>query len=287
MKKLATFLEKFRVRIFKYIDEKKPVFMPTLSWWVLMLALDRVATELADAGSRSQVLTTLLGQKTAQLKMFIVTLQGMCGIAGTHDKVSILKVDQSVTVWQWSCSANISNARVTLQDLGSFVLKFSHTMNAERVTSVERLITGLSSSLIYGLSGIVAPRNKTNEPKNCAAELTVFPHLLINIRTPEFCRLILKSKPRQLATGWTAPFIDLIMKDHRNLLRTYRSEPPFDSAFKRCTSAITCFDRGWAADNGRFERLCEFCGGFATVFRNKAPVEADFSDIAWEKNDYR
>jgi len=33
--------------------------------------------------------------------------------------------------------------------------------------------------------------------------------------------------------------------------------------------------------------LKDFCGGIATVFPNTATVEADFSNISWEKDDFR
>jgi hypothetical protein len=99
MKKLTTFLEKFRVRICDYLDENNAACKPTISWWVLLLALDCVATELADVVSRLQGLTPLLGQQTAQLEALIVTLQGLCSVAGPHEEVSIAAIDQSNTVF--------------------------------------------------------------------------------------------------------------------------------------------------------------------------------------------
>ncbi len=81
--------------------------------------------------------------------------------------------------------------------------------------------------------------------------------------------------------------IELIEQDHRDLLRAYRSEPHFASCINGCSSERTSFEQGWAATNGRFEGLREFCGGLATVFPNTSPVEADFSVIGWEKNVYR
>jgi hypothetical protein len=162
-----------------------------------------------------------------------------------------------------------------------------HSLDAEEFITMERSIAGLCAGLIDGLSGIVAQRNENNEADNSAAALPVLSHLLVNIRTSELCRLILSSEPRLVATGWTSSSIELIERDHRDLLRAYRSEPHFASAINKCSSAKTCFEQGWAPANGRFEGLREFCGGLATVFPNTAPVEADFSVIGWEKNDYR
>ena len=52
MKKLTTFFEKFRRPICTYLDEKSPACKPTTSCWVVLLALDRVSTELPDVVSR-------------------------------------------------------------------------------------------------------------------------------------------------------------------------------------------------------------------------------------------
>ena len=66
----------------------------------------------------------------------------------------------------------------------------------------------------------------------------------------------------------------------------YNVEPQFASSVNRCKAERTSFDKGWAPTNGRFEGLREFCGGLATLFPNTTPVEAGFSVIGWEKNDY-
>lgn len=288
MKKLTKFLEKFRVRICVYLEEKNPACTPTAIWWVYnMLALDRVATELTDVVTRLQGLTTLLSQQAAQLQALIVTLNGLCRISGPHDEAAIAAIDESSTVLRGSYSVNVSDARAYLEDLGSFVLQSLEELDANEVGVLERSIAGLFAGLVDGVSGVLAQRDLNNEADDNAESLPVLPHLLVNIRTSEVCRLILKFKPRLLATGWASSSIEQIERDHRDLLRAYRSEPHFASSINRCSSERTSFEQGWAATNGRFEGLREICGGLATVFPNTSPVEADFSVIGWEKNEYR
>jgi hypothetical protein len=287
MKKLTSFLEKYRVRICEYLVEKNPTCKPKTKWWILMLALDRVATELADVVSRLQGHTCLLGQQTAELEALMVTLKGLCPVAGPHDEVAIAAIDQSETIVRGSHSASTKDARAYLQDLGSFVLEALQTLDFEEVDNMERSIAGLFAGLIDGISRIFADRNENNEADNNAESLPVLPHLLVKIRTSEVSRLVLRCKPRLIATGWTNVCIEQIERDHRDLLRAFKCEPQFASAINRCSSAQTCFEKGWAPANGRFEELRAFCGGLATVFPNTAPVESDFSLIGWEKNDYR
>ena len=47
------------------------------------------------------------------------------------------------------------------------------------------------------------------------------------------------------------------------------------------------FADGWKMLVDRYPLLCQFMGGLASVFPGTSTVEADFSVIGWEKNDYR
>ena len=59
------------------------------------------------------------------------------------------------------------------------------------------------------------------------------------------------------------------------------------AALDKC-DVNTGFDAGWAIVEGRnLDILKDFCGCLATVFPNTASVESDFSQLAWEKDEYR
>ena len=73
-----------------------------------------------------------------------------------------------------------------------------------------------------------------------------------------------------------------IEADHRELIRSYRSESILQQQLNRM-SYTTSSAKGWAAVLGRKE----FCGGLATVFLGTATVESDFSVLNYEKNIYR
>lgn len=128
-----------------------------------LLAFDCVTKELADLVFRLQALTTLLGQKKAQFEAHIVTLEELCNVVGPKDNVSLATIGQFVIVVRGSYFANIGDACVYLQDLGSFPPEALHTLDAKEVVSVKRSNVGLSAGLVAGLSRIDALPNKTHE----------------------------------------------------------------------------------------------------------------------------
>ena len=59
------------------------------------------------------------------------------------------------------------------------------------------------------------------------------------------------------------------------------------AALDKC-DVNTGFDSGWTIVEGRnLDILNDLCGCLATVFPNTASVESDFSQLAWEKDEYR
>ena len=59
-------------------------------------------------------------------------------------------------------------------------------------------------------------------------------------------------------------------------------------AFSSCVQkGGDLFRKAWEPFTGRFKKLIKFCGGLTTVFPGTATVEADFSILRWERDDYR
>jgi hypothetical protein len=87
--------------------------------------------------------------------------------------------------------------------------------------------------------------------------------------------------------NWSEVEVEMIEREHRELLLAYRTESVFKAGVNKCSDASTSFLKGWDLTTGRFQKLRQFCGGLASMFPNTATVEADFSLIGWEKDDYR
>ena len=110
----------------------------------------------------------------------------------------------------------------------------------------------------------------------------VLPHHLVHLRNFEF-NAFLKEQSGRL----TEERLEQIQVQHRELLLSYRDDedirkaidsskedPSFEGSWK-CMSRIQC------------SALKEFCGGMATIFPGTATVESDFSDVNYEKDQYR
>lgn len=97
MEKSTKFLEMHRPDICEYLEAKNPACKPTTIWWIHLIALDLVATELVDVVARLQSVSTFLGQQQAQLEQLTVTLNELCPVAGPHDEAVIGSIDATVS----------------------------------------------------------------------------------------------------------------------------------------------------------------------------------------------
>ena len=98
---------------------------------------------------------------------------------------------------------------------------------------------------------------------------------------------ILRKHLQQLSNSWSESQIDLLESQHWDLHFEYQqNSETFGKALDRFNS-FTSFEVAWSIVDLRFNVLRDFCGGIATVFPNTAMVEADFSNISWEKDDSR
>jgi len=87
--------------------------------------------------------------------------------------------------------------------------------------------------------------------------------------------------------SWSESQIDDLESQHRDLRFKYQESPTLAEAIDTCDDT-TSFKTAWSiVGSGRFDVLKDFCGGIATVFADTATVEADLSNISWEKDDFR
>lgn len=70
-------LQKNRATVFDYVDVKKPACTPPPSWWVKLLAIHAVATEITSAVKSLQELSTLLNEQKSQIEGFIQSLMSL------------------------------------------------------------------------------------------------------------------------------------------------------------------------------------------------------------------
>jgi hypothetical protein len=75
--------------------------------------------------------------------------------------------------------------------------------------------------------------------------------------------------------------------NHRALIESYRTEAGMSGIIDQ-QDPTTSFNGSLdGVGSARFCHLRRFCGGLASVFANSTSVEADFSILKWEKDEFR
>jgi hypothetical protein len=119
----------------------------------------------------------------AQLEQLVVTLSELCRVSGPHNETTLaqLGADEQHVV-RGDYSAKLSDARLFLDDLGSFVMDtLAHQLDSDRVRVFERSISSLFAGLVHGISRVVALRDNCNEADDVEV-IPVIPTMLVKLR---------------------------------------------------------------------------------------------------------
>jgi len=146
-------------------------------------------------------------------------------------------------------------------------------------------ITIFGISIVANLLQVQAERDSNNNSRELEAP-PVMPVDFVKIRPAAFIQDVLDPYRAHLSKHWSQQHIDDVEKEHRQLRAVYDNEPHVAKAFDQ-HDENTFFNDAWDVVKGRFNGLCQFCGGLATAFPNMVVVESDFSMVKWEKNDTR
>lgn len=159
---------------------------PPNSWWVELLALDTIATEITAVVTRLQGLTTLLSQQKTQLEELVQSLTFLCPVRGPHNAESLAAIDRAVNVIRGSFSVAHTSAQSFLEDQGNFVMSVLETLPSEDTERIIRSIAGLFAGLVDGISCIVAQRDHNNNASEEEIPI-VLPRGLCHQRTAQIC----------------------------------------------------------------------------------------------------
>jgi hypothetical protein len=137
-----------------------------------------------------------------------------------------------------------------------------------------------------GLAAVQAERDSNNSPSQDTAP-PVMPAELVRIRPGKFISEVLDPYRDQISQFWSADDIDLIEKDHRDMIGVYNmSNSWLKLAISKHNHSVS-FNDAWDDLKGQYKYLRAFVGGLATAFANTTSVESDFSILKWEKDSNR
>jgi hypothetical protein len=101
-----------------------------------------------------------------------------------------------------------------------------------------------------------------------------------------FVQKVLDMYREHLTKFWSPQNIDQIEADHCALLKAYNIDNIMRATIDS-HGVVTTFNDAWGCASGRYDCLCSFCGGLATMFTNTTSVEFDFSILKWEMDTNR
>ncbi|CAK9259892.1 unnamed protein product [Sphagnum jensenii] len=139
--------------------------------------------------------------------------------------------------------------------------------------------------LIVDLNGVKAEHDDANQSLNLDVP-PVLLSVLVKLRHGPFVRKVLDPYREHLTKFWSPQNIDQIEVDHCALLKVYNTDNVLRVAINN-HGIITMFNDAWGCASGRYEHLCSFCGGLATMFANTTSVESNFSILKSEMDTNR
>ncbi len=181
----------------------------------------------------------------------------------------------------------VATLREYVDDLGTRAQAHWLAIDANEKTIVLETIAQYTIGLSDGIIKVEAKRDPANNAAINLAPL-VMPMDLVKMRSSTFISEVIEPRKAQLqATAWTDDQINAIENDHHKLLTAYCRENGILSIVYQ-HDHTTSFNEAWdSLDGARFDQLCRFCAGLATVFPNSTLVESDFSILKWELDEFR
>ena len=270
-----------RVSIQEYLEEKKPNCMPPLQWWVYVAAVEAIIKEVNVSFVAGQGLTTLVGEQKKSLdklkRVLLEIVRGRRILNEEPDEFNFIQDDFVVSK---------ADAIVMIKDCGLFYCKLFDELPVPIQDEVWRHVdvAKFVLALVCGIEDI----EQQNDSSSGTQVPPVLPIELIQLRSHEFNIIVSEQAKRYTSTGIKTQFdLQLVQEQHVELISANRVDEPLRNAIQNLKNPKS-FEDGWKCiGSGRFEELNEFCGSVATVFPGTATVEADFSVVNFEKNQYR
>ena len=162
-----------------------------------------------------------------------------------------------------------------------WVLELVEGFSNDDTLSVLRTIAVLYLTALNGLMRIKVERNCYDQQFETLPEYT--PLDLIGISALDFIQVVRNHKKRILLSfGYTE--VSNIIDEHKELAKTVAKEPSLKAALE--AGARKPFNEAWKPAGHRFQYLCRFAAGMASLMATTSRVEADFSFINYRKDEY-
>lgn len=273
VERALSWIKAHRIRILEYMDEKKPSCMPSMSWWVLAMALYEFTHAVGKTYRRIHGMTTFVSQQTQHLSELVQTLHRISGCKGpiTDDELNLLTewdliIDNKYVVQK-------SAIRNFLSGLGSFVHISTAELPPASLNDVVHAVGSMFLSAVVGLSAIV--ENRAELIGGATGLPPVLPHELIKLTRAAFNSEVRCHAPR-LSARFTPAEIEQIEEEFGDFLEAYHREETFKASLQ-AIDACKEFGMAWGVLRARFARLFLYCGGIGSAFPGRFAATPELS----------
>lgn len=268
IEKALRWIKTHRIIILQYLDKKKPGWGPSMSWWVLAMALYEFSHTVTKTYVRIRGMTTFVSQQTHHIAELIQSLHRISGCKGpiTDDELNLLSewdlIIDSKYVVQKSAIRNF------LSGLGSFVHISMSELPADALNEVIHAVGTMFLSAVVGLSASIENRGELiGGPTGLPP---VLPHELIKLTRAAFNGDV-RAQARRLSSFFSPSEIEQIEEEFGDFLEAYHREEIFKASLQAIDHCKD-FGRAWGVLSVRFKRLYLYCGGIGSVFPGEFSV---------------
>ena len=272
--RLLNFFKSYRRPLLEYTRNKRADMLASDKWWIITYAVAPAIDAINITMTQLQARSLLIAQQETLLQNLIGTIVTMFDIEIVDTNEAL---EDSAYVQQGSVRIPTETIARHIEDQGSFVRNLYVLLEAADQMAVVNQIATCAMALVAGLQSVKAERDNNNRPSEKDAP-PVLPGQLVKLRHGAFLSDVLDPHRRHASSSWSEESMEQLDTAHRALLRLYQADPILRATIDRHDHQTT-FNDPWDYAPRRFERLCSFCGGLATVFANTISV---FSILKWE-----
>lgn len=272
-----------RIRILRYLKDKQSPYAPSMSWWIIAMAVSELNQAAARTYDRISGMSTLVSNQTEELAELVETLHRLSGCKGpvTDDELNLLSSFDLVVYQKYTVQT--SSIREFLSGLSSFVQASLTDLAPKTADNVISKVGRIFLSTIVPLSNIILERKDNTA---FATQLSpVLPRELIQLSRATFNADVRGHRAR-LCRTMSPTEIESIEQQFGDFLEAYHREETWKQSFK-VTRTQGTFASEWGYLRSRFENLYLYCSGIATVFPQSFPKDSHFSMLPWHTDVFR
>lgn len=284
--KVSSWLVKNRLEIGAYLTAKNAPVAPSPDWWIRLSVADEFMSRVDICFKAMQGMRTIVQQQRAYLQKLVHSLIDLSYMNGplSAEEAFTARQDPSMLCADGFFSISQTAVDHLIEDRGLWAVDLELELDANVKTTLHGDIARLFVSATNKIQALRVERDSSNNASECTLPPVTVKELMI-LAPREFNNIVLWQRQRLLAS-MDDRIIESIQEDFRQFKFAVVHDRHLRHTIASCKDTVS-FEDSWRLLQGRFRMLEWFCGGLATAFPGTATVEADFSLIKWEYDDFR